>query len=660
MIYSYTEFNYDILNRCKTIAHRGKTAKRRYLSIVSAFDIETTSVPENKLSFMYIWQWAFGSDCYIGRTWEEFRIFANNIIKALDGRVLVVYVHNLSFEFQYLKSIFCFESDNVFALSTRKVAKAEYRGIEFRCSYVLTNMSLAEFTDKMNVQHKKLDDFVYDEIRYPWTELSNREIEYVVNDVLGLVEALTVFMLVENDTLVTIPMTSTGFVRRDVRQSMQLARVNTYNLNPSIPLYTILRECFRGGNTHSNRWYTGMTIEEVNSYDRSSSYPDVLVNHEFPIKQFIRMQNKLPRKRCPWCARVKIEDIKLASKIIPIPYISYSKCLKVERDSTKAWLDNGRILEARLIILSITDIDFEIISKQYTWTKFEILEIWGSEYGKLPEAITDVILHYYERKTILKGKAGEEVFYMKAKNKLNSIYGMMAQNPGKLKISFVDNMLQLCIDEDISEIIDKYYKRSFTLPYQWGVWTTAWARWELQQGIDLVGEDCVYVDTDSVKFLGSHDFSTLNNRYMQSSKKNGAYAKDSLGKIHYMGIYEKEKGYELFKTWGAKKYAYVNDGVLNATIAGVATRSKYKPKNMYGGKELEKAGGLDAFKPGFVFTDSAGNEVTYNEVTKPYMLEIGGGSVEITSNVFFSKSTYTLSLTNDYQEVLLNILMNLE
>lgn len=658
MIYSWREFNYDILKSAKTIPHKGKKQKVATIAVCSAFDIETTSLKEHKLSFMYSWQWAFGADCYIGRTWNEFRTFTSKIMQALDGKKLVVYVHNLSFEFQYIKSIFHFDSKDIFALSTRRVAKATYNTLEFRCSYILTNMSLAEFTDRMDVPHKKLNDFKYTNIRYPWTELTNREIEYISNDVIGLVEALQVYMMTENDDLITIPMTSTGYVRRDVKNAMQAAGTKTQHLTPSFELYTLLREAFRGGNTHANRWYAGKEIENVRSFDRSSSYPDVLVNCAFPITPFRKVKTDLFPDGKAWVARVKLDNIKLKGDHIPIPYISYSKCLSITKNDSVEWLDNGRILEAESITISITDIDYKIISNQYDFDTPKIIECWTSTYGTLPFSITDTTLYYYHKKTSLKGVSGEELFYLKSKNKLNSIYGMMAQNPGKLSIELIDNMLQIPESATLEEAYTKYYGRSFTLPYQWGVWTTAHARFELQEGIDLAGEDCLYTDTDSVKFVGDHDFSKLNEKYFARSKKNNAFADDPKGKRHYMGVYEEESGYDTFKTWGAKKYAYIQNGELHATIAGVATPSKYKPDAYYGAKELSEAGGIDAFEPGFVFTKSAGNTVIYNEVDKPYMLQVDGGEVEITSNIYFEESTYTVSLSKDYSELLLDIMLS--
>ena len=117
---------------------RGNPAgkKRHYIGITTAFDIETTLLDDIEQSVMYIWQWQFGEDVtVIGRTWEEFVDTQNRVKESLpEGYWLVCYVHNLSYEFQYLKSVYSFTPEEVFAISSRKVVKCDMYGcFEFRC-----------------------------------------------------------------------------------------------------------------------------------------------------------------------------------------------------------------------------------------------------------------------------------------------------------------------------------------------------------------------------------------------------------------------------------------------------------------------------------------------------------------------------------------------
>ena len=277
-----------------------KTRKRvKYKDIITAFDIETTRLIDIEQSVMYVWQWQFGDDyTVVGRTWEQFATFQRKISKILDDSVLVIFVHNLSYEFQFLRGIYQFSPDEVFAIKSRKVLKCNMHGcFEFRCSYIHSNMNLDTYTKKMGVKHKKLTGtFDYEKIRYPWTELSNDELAYCVHDVQGLVEAIKIEMEHDGDNLYTFPLTSTGYVRRDAKKAMSTVSISfVKNQLPDYEIYKMLREAFRGGNTHANRYYANYTLHNVHSADRSSSYPDVMCNCKFPISEFYRLGD-LPYK----------------------------------------------------------------------------------------------------------------------------------------------------------------------------------------------------------------------------------------------------------------------------------------------------------------------------------------------------------------------------
>lgn len=235
------------------------TQKYYYRDIITAFDIETTYIKAIDESVMYIWQWQFG-DKYtvIGRSWYELRILLENLKEILEDDRLVIFVHNLSFEFEYLSGIFSFSPDDVFCMDSRKVLKALLnKSFEFRCSYLQTNMNLRAFCEKMGVHSYKLK-MDYKKPRYWYTELTQKELAYCINDVRGLVEAITVEMNRDGDNLYTIPLTSTGYARRDAKKAMRkLSPQYIKNQLPTYEVYKMLREAFRGGNTHASRFYAG-------------------------------------------------------------------------------------------------------------------------------------------------------------------------------------------------------------------------------------------------------------------------------------------------------------------------------------------------------------------------------------------------------------------
>ena len=650
---------------------RGNPAgkKRHYVGITTAFDIETTLIDDIQQSIMYIWQWQFGNDyTVIGRTWDEFLDLQKRIKDVLPtGSWLVVYVHNLSYEFQFLKGIYQFVPDDIFAVASRKLIKCDMCGcFEFRCSYKLTNMSLKQFTTRMKVEHTKLsgEEFDYSVKRYPWTSIEGEELEYCINDVLGLVEAINALMERDRDTLQTIPLTSTGYVRRNAKRAMRdgIHHNFVYSILPDYETYKALREAFRGGNTHANRYYAGDIVENVHSADRSSSYPAVMCNCEFPMTEFVPILPKDLNKdyiaRCitirhkALLLRIGIKDLKLRDPFWGCPYLSKDKCRNIHKAVDTE--DNGRILEAEYIETTVTDIDLKIIMEEYKGNVI-FLQGWYSSYKKLPEPLINEVVKYYKDKTELKGVKGQEIFYDKAKALLNSLYGMMAQDPVKHSLIFRQFGDWDEDDTPDEELLGKSNRRAF-LAYQWGVWVTAHSRDALERGIRLVheteGADFVYCDTDSVKYTGSVDWSGYNRDRIMECTESGSFATDPKGITHYMGVFETEDNpetgyaYRYFKTLGAKKYAYVEkegEGV-HCTIAGVNKKK--------GGSELDKHGGLSAFDEGFIFREAGGTQAVYNDSPPFSEVEIDGHIVKITANVSILPSEYTLGITGEYERII--------
>lgn len=661
MIISSQQYKPGTFSKLPTVkrarGNQGTRTKIEYKDAICAFDIETTRLKNIEQSIMYIWMFHVKQLdlTIIGRTWEEFDKFLKQIVDEIGEETICIFVHNLSYEFQFLRAVYNFGTDEVFAVDNRKVLKctAYDKRIEFRCSYLHSNMSLAEYTKKMGAEHQKLsgDEFDYNKVRYPWTPLSEKELQYCVHDVVGLCEAIEIEMLSDGDNLYTFPLTSTGYVRRDAKRAMRsVSHTFVKSQLPDIEVYKMCREAFRGGDTHANRYYAGRTIKNVKSADRSSSYPDVQCNCEFPVSEFFRsgamdfdrLIHIITVRKKAVLMRISITNLRLTDEFWGCPYLSRDKCRRIEGGV----YDNGRILSASYLETTITDVDLRIIIDQYSFDNFYAFDVAYARYGKLPKPLIAETIAYYKAKTELKNVPGQEIYYMKSKNKLNSIYGMMAQDPVKQSIVFSNGDWESG-EEAMEDLLCASNKKAF-LCYQWGVWVTAWARYRLQEGIKLAGDNFVYCDTDSVKYIGEIDWTAYNKQRIADSLKSGAYATDPAGITHYMGVYESDGEYAEFKTLGAKKYAYTykDGGETHVTIAGVNKRK--------GGKELDKFGGLDAFKPGFVFTEAGGTESVYNDHPEIGTISIEGHEIGITPNIVIRESTYTLGITAEYENILKN------
>ena len=653
----------DFLRRHKGNQGAQRRNLRYYRNIISAFDIETTALDDIEQSFMYVWQWQIEKYTVIGRTWSQWLEFAERINSCYeqDNQYLVVFVHNLSYEFQFLSGVIHFDPEDVFAIDTHKVLKATWKHIEFRCSYLHSNRSLKNYLDVMEVEHRKLsgDDFGYKVIRFPDTELSKDELQYCINDVVGLCEAISADMLLTGDNLYTFPLTSTGYPRRDAKAALPyFEKVSVRKQLPDYDTYKMLRAAFIGGNTHANRYYADQIVSNVHSVDRSSSYPDVICNCLFPVTPFelapkapgldeVKHFISLRKRACIFrfiCTHVRLRS----EHHTPCPYLMLHKCTHIDMASVR--LDNGRVLSADYIETTMTDIDFKIFISQYDFDEFEVAEFRYSKYGRLPESFVECVIGYYRTKTALKGIADKSLEYALAKAKLNSLYGMMAQNPIHTPVIFNDGEWSLktppdnmTIDEFLTDLLNEHNNHAF-LAYQWGVWVTAWARYRLQTGIDIVGDDFIYCDTDSVKYIGDHDFSQFNESAVAMSMQSGAYATDPAGITHYMGVFEDEGTYPQFVTAGAKRYAYYDDsGKLHVTVSGVS--------KAIGAKYLANHGGLPAFTDGFTFTESGKKEVIYTN--RPLeTITVQGHQVEICSSVYLRDVAYTMGFSSDYRNLL--------
>ena len=653
--YYWNDFPFDILK--KDIVKSGK--HKIYQRHPMTFDIETSKIPTDDeghyQAFMYIWQVCIEGNVVFGRRWEELQEFMKNVVNAYklsEGERVVVYVHNLSFEFQFIQDFFNFT--DVFAMASRSILTAKTAHLEFRCSYKLSNMSLAKFIENTpnTLHYKGVDDLDYATVRTPDTPLTEVEYGYCFNDVKGLYEC--VMELLKEDNIATIPLTSTGYVRRDCRNAMNTNKNNRKMfLRSRLTLlqYKLLRECFRGGNTASDRYLTNLILKIVGSYDLSSSYPFQMIAREYPLGKWnygvipdIKTLEEYNSRYCT-IARYTFKNIHLRDEK-PIPYIPQSKCLALGDDRE---IYNGRILHADFLTISMTNIDYDIVKEQYEYDEIAVEEFHYSRKGLLPKELRDTIMYYFEKKSELKGDEEHYYEYMKSKNKLNSIYGMTVTNILNTEIEYHDGEYteKKMTEEEMQEALDKYYKnhRSF-LNYSWGVFVTAYARRELEDGLNIAGLDTIYCDTDSVKFIGNHDreFEAYNERLNKECEEKGIRNYTEVnGKRFYMGIFDKEKGYDEFITLGAKKYAFLQNGKLGITVSGLSKKK--------GAEELEKKGGLRRFQRNEVFYNSGRTIAQYNSA-EVHDITVNGCTFSTASNLAIVDTTYTLGITDTMLDII--------
>lgn len=439
-----------------------KKKNKVFCNDIFTFDIETTSIvilngkkypaikylnfteKEKKecefYSFMYIWQFSINDKVYYGRTWEEFREFLE-MLETENPEKKIVFVHNLSFEFQFLRGNFRFE--NVMARNVRHVMKAQLvdYNIEFRCSYMMTNAGLQYLPKLYNLPLEKLTgDLDYSIIRTSDTTLTEKEMKYCENDCLVLYEYIKTELLIYEE-IEKIPITFTGHLRRDFKN--HIANDFSYknkvrkSINIDGHIYNLLTEAFAGGYTHSNWIYTDVILENVDSFDFTSSYPYVMITHKFPSKEFKKCNLKKAEYMNSNFAYLLVVDFKNIKSKFYNNFISLSKCRKIKNGR----YDNGRIISADEIELVLTDVDFKFILESYSGN-YTIMESYFSLYDYLPKQFIDYILEMYVKKTKLKNVEKKEIEYSRIKSQFNSLYGMTVTNTIRDEVIY-DNQKRL-------------------------------------------------------------------------------------------------------------------------------------------------------------------------------------------------------------------------
>jgi len=692
-----------------------------YFNVSCAFDIETSSFyrdenlnvyTENqlfnagvsdddknkleKVAIMYVWQFGIHGYNLMGRTWDEFITCMKVISKELSlgtvgnlTRALVVYVHNLAYEFQFMRKWFIWEK--VFATDDRKPIKAlTDLGIEFRDSLILSGYALANLSNdlmKYKVQ-KMTGDLDYSLIRHSKTPLTDKEIGYCINDI-RVVMAYIQEKIEQEGSITGIPLTKTGYVRRYCR-AKTLYNEEAHKKNKTYKKYSELmknltitekeyhqaKRAFQGGFTHANAEYVGKQIEDVTSFDFTSSYPSVMVAELYPMERgkeiIIKSKEQFQRLNKQYCTMFDCRFYNLTPKIYADNPLSLSKCW----EHKNALVNNGRVVYADEVVTTLTNVDLDVMEDFYTWDNIEVWNFRAYIKAPLPKNFVDAILKLYEDKTTLKDVAGMELEYMIAKGMLNACYGMAVTDIVRDEYLYSTEWLKEKANAG-EQIADYNEDKARFLFYLWGIFVTAYARRNLFTGIKEFKGDYIYSDTDSIKVVNVDKHKDyidkynqwVTNKLMEMCKVHGfsparIKPKTVEGKEKPLGIWDYDGHYTRFKTLGAKRYMYEyvdkKTGQIKhkITVAGV--------NKMKGIEYLEKRFGellFENFAEGLYIPASWKDET--GEITNPsgknthtYIDDEKAGLVtdylgETTSfyeksSVHLQRTSYELSFSKDF------------
>lgn len=653
--------------------------KVHYVEHLAAFDIETSSYMDEgeKRAVVYSYALMIDDTIHHARSADEFFPLLEKIAAEMElslDRRLVIYVHNLAYEWQFIKHYMTWDSAFAIASERRIVRAVSTLGFEFRCSYVLTNKPLAAVGKDVGVR-KMVGDIDHTLIRNSITPLSDEELGYIDNDVRILVEFERQALAQEGGTieqaLRSIPITKTGYVRRRMRKAA-LADPAYEQLVSELTLseetYTLARHSFQGGYTHANSMVTGQECGDTVAVDLASSYPSSMLQFTYPMSSFHSVAHEFTAEELDKCIGhihffVTFVVYNAVSRY-PFPYISLSKALSI----ADPFVDNGRVYSAASMTLTMTDVDWQIFRRCYDVESIEIVDVMMAPAEYLPAAITDPIVAMYGDKTALKGVAGQEVNYRSAKEDINGVYGSVAMDPVRTDFEFnAEDSEFIPTVPSIEDALSKHNNsRSRYLFYPWAAWVTAYSRYVLLMTMyDLIdaGVTVMYCDTDSIYHKPSPAaqgiIDRVNNEvrerlstamhyrwfYATDEEVEDALApKDIKGVRHHIGLFEVDGHYDNFKTLGAKRYAVEKDGEFKITVAGLSKRAA---------SYIKEIGGMEAFVDGLAVPAEKSGRLTHTyseETARNLITDYMGNTCRMEQRGFIhlEPSPYDLTVSDDY------------
>ena len=637
----------------KSVRFEKWNQNERTYEYAADFAVLDTETSHNGLNCGWVYQWAmkWRGQYICGRKPSELiRLLRNMISKynLTNKRRLIIYVHNLAYDMNYLKLWLQQLGDlDVMATDTHPYLIVDVAGLRFLCSYKLSNMPLAMFADAYAEQYEKaVGEIDYTIVRYQDSVLSENDWLYMLSDVASQYDAISEYLRINGyDRAYKAPYTSTGFVRMNCRKAAARAlnwRKKFLMSALDLEKYNLCRQAFMGGVTICSWMYEGETVRVGVNGVKKLGHKDF--RSSYPARQ---MMDYMPVGRGFWWGDVTADNVDFVLNTycciflltlkgvrikegITAPYIPSSKCMHL----VNPLKINGKVIYADELTIAVTEIDYKWIRRQYVADDQFISNMLCFNRGKAPKWLRDEVMKYFELKC---NTDKETKIYAWVKALLNSVYGMTATAICRDEFEYDDGIIKK-VETDYETQISKFYGsyNSF-MPYQLSLYTTAWARDALLKMIECCGyENFLYCDTDSVFYISTPEnemaLAEMNAEIEGRAKLAGAYVGNKM-----LGVATDEPELRAFRGLHAKCYAVeewsekAQKYTLKVTIAGIPK----KVIKWIDGKPVEKTnaqelGNIDNLRDGFVFRHCGGTRTVYLEAD-PHVENINGHETEVSS-----------------------------
>ena len=298
----YKNFNYDVLSHINyEIRPSRKEKKESFSDCFIMLDTETSKKYKNKIDVNYIVAFTISIRAFnknivtlYGNKPSQCIDCINKILKNLKSLKTVFYIHNLSYDWIFLRQfLFSEYGTPIRQLNTKShypIVIEFVNGLILKDSLILAQRKLEKWAEDLNVEHKKaIGKWDYEKIRTQKEVFTNDELEYIENDTLAGVECLDILKTTLHKHVYSMPFTATGIPREELRK-IAFKNHGKYWFNrivPSYEQYKKLEKIYHGGFTHANRHFIGECVKGlISCYDFASSYPFCLLSEKYPCEKF--------------------------------------------------------------------------------------------------------------------------------------------------------------------------------------------------------------------------------------------------------------------------------------------------------------------------------------------------------------------------------------
>ena len=582
----------------------------------------------------YVWSFTLDSvGTATGRTWKELRSFLHrlqNKMQLSKDHVLVIVAPDLSAFFGNTKKELDYVPEPFVAKSGSEVLLAAMYGGAYQLHCYKAYFE-SDLDRDMMLSGIYIPKITTDELSSS-CKLSDDELNYCKNRSYYIAEKFREELDLKYGSGSSagspkaLPLTLTARVLRLISAEMRKAS-NAANCNIQAQimkknpitsewgrayLLPMLYKAFFGGVAFFEEDTLDQEFQAVKNADLTSAYIARQVLSRFPVGEFFEMQ--LPKSY---------------RELLHAPYTSFAMLITFEATEVElrpgalpflpsqlrhSWADTGdtaeqqdliertsstRIKAAKLLRMTLTDIDFKLFLENYKGKSIRILNVLGSQYGYLPDYIINVIVRLYgnkmKAKHILKeleaaGPVSEadKEDYNRIKSEPARLYGIFTKSPIVQRYVY-DQVLQdsVLAEEDYISPLQKYSP----VLYQWGVWTTALVRKEIadlrRRFMDAPADRQIRVlsgDTDCINYAG--DATDIISDYNRKVKQQIQRRAEALGidpaNLEDLGALS-VKEYKLYKITGLKQYAYIREtetgDVFEYKVGGMSTTCEYFDNN---------------------------------------------------------------------------------